>query len=506
MDHRRDREPRRLLRWALALSMALAAVEASPSENPSPRLRLVDPEGAPLAGAVVVVEHDSGAVKTVTDPDGRLPLAVASGDKLTLRAEGVAGRYSTRHYVVPAESSDPLDVVLTPAGAGGTTVQSAPYIQLGELVSGNTATDGARATPPDCGAAVNAPGLWFMVLGTGDVLTASTCNQADYDTRITVFTALDFCNYPGLGCEATNDDAAGCAGFTSKVTWWSQPGLPYAILVHGFNGDAGAFDLVVTEAAVGETAAASFVPPPLGVCCTCLDSPFNCTFGITLDECLAIGGDFMDVCLDCRPTYDSSTPALAIPDNGFPAFVSDTVYVSGGTIDDVDVFVRTLHSWIGDLHHIVESPSGTQVTLWAGNCDDGPYFGIEAVFDDDGTAGSCNPDGPTPAADDGNGRIRPQGGVPLSAFNGSSAEGLWTLHSADDFPGDAGALAAWSVRINNEAAGTVCDPEDTPGSADGNVTICHCRPGGACHTMTVTRQAADAHLNNHGADEPGACE
>ncbi len=84
-------------------------------------------------------------------------------------------------------------------------------------------------------------GVWYVFNGTGDLVTISTCNNADFDTRLTVFEGA--CG--ALNCVTGSDDAAGCAGFTSEVLLPSDAGLIYYIYVHGFGGQTGNFVLSV---------------------------------------------------------------------------------------------------------------------------------------------------------------------------------------------------------------------------------------------------------------------
>jgi hypothetical protein len=81
------------------------------------------------------------------------------------------------------------------------------------------------------------------LLGTGNAITVSTCNQAAYDTKLSVYCA----DCPDLICVDGLDDSAGCAGFTTELTFCSQENAEYKILVHGFGGATGDFNLSVTE-------------------------------------------------------------------------------------------------------------------------------------------------------------------------------------------------------------------------------------------------------------------
>ncbi len=83
---------------------------------------------------------------------------------------------------------------------------------------------------------------WFAFTSTtaGEVVTASLCDQASFDTILTVY---DSC---GGAVVASNDDGAGCAGFTSKVNFIADGSSTYYIAVDGFSGATGAFDLSIT--------------------------------------------------------------------------------------------------------------------------------------------------------------------------------------------------------------------------------------------------------------------
>lgn len=116
----------------------------------------------------------------------------------------------------------PLSV---PSVTAGTTVDSTPD---GVGLCETSTTDG---------------GVWYKVIGTGNRMTATTCeNQtppgsADYDSKITVLCSC------GLECIGGNDDEPGC-NMQSTFSWCTESGVEYFILVHGFLLDpSGAFEL-----------------------------------------------------------------------------------------------------------------------------------------------------------------------------------------------------------------------------------------------------------------------
>ena len=121
---------------------------------------------------------------------------------------------------------------------------------------------------PTCGTTITQPGVWYRVIGNGNSITVTTCNDVtDYDTKISVFCGT--CN--SLTCVGGNDDGgtADCAipsgaFFESRVTFCSQPTAVYYVLVHGFSG-VGNFQLdVITD---GSPCTATVQCVATGACC-----------------------------------------------------------------------------------------------------------------------------------------------------------------------------------------------------------------------------------------------
>ncbi len=84
---------------------------------------------------------------------------------------------------------------------------------------------------------------WYIVVGNGEIATASLCNAASFDTRLSVYTG----DCDALECVGNNDDGAGCAGFTSRIAWKTETDVVYRILVHGYNsGTAGTYTLTTS--------------------------------------------------------------------------------------------------------------------------------------------------------------------------------------------------------------------------------------------------------------------
>jgi hypothetical protein len=93
-----------------------------------------------------------------------------------------------------------------------------------------------------CGGASEStsPGVWYQVQGTGQAITASTCSDdPSFDSQLSVFQG----DCGNLVCVGGNNDFC---GNQSTVVWPSTINETYLVLVHGFNGASGAFNLTLS--------------------------------------------------------------------------------------------------------------------------------------------------------------------------------------------------------------------------------------------------------------------
>lgn len=128
-----------------------------------------------------------------------------------------------------------LDEPLAPNALCGGAIALA----CGGEVEGNT-LNGAVTEAPTCGPAnITTRGLWYTITGDGQEVTLSTCGNADYDTKISVFSG----SCGNFTCVAGNDDAPDCTGNTSQLAFPSTAGTTYWVLVHGYNNAQGTFIL-----------------------------------------------------------------------------------------------------------------------------------------------------------------------------------------------------------------------------------------------------------------------
>jgi hypothetical protein len=136
---------------------------------------------------------------------------------------------------------------------------NATEVSVPSSTLGNTLSAGWDDAPV-CFTAILSPGVWYKLLGTGNEMTASTCNDnTDYDTRLNIYSGT--CGQ--LECVAGNDNNCGLPvphNGGSSVTFCTVQGVEYYILVQGFLGDLGAFQLDISE---GEPCQP---PPPTPTC------------------------------------------------------------------------------------------------------------------------------------------------------------------------------------------------------------------------------------------------
>lgn len=158
-------------------------------------------------------------------------------------------------------------------------------LTCGQTVSGTTigSTDDAADGAVTCSTIYNGgQGVWYYFAGNNNLVTLTTCDQADYDTKISVFSGA--CG--SLTCVDGNDDDGSCTGNTSTVSFVANSGTDYYILVHGFGGATGNFDLTI-----------SCTPPPSNDDCSSA-TPVACGDVVSGNTVLASGDTSLNDCTD----------------------------------------------------------------------------------------------------------------------------------------------------------------------------------------------------------------
>lgn len=334
--------------------------------------------------------------------------------------------------------------ICAPPPPPGDLCDDAIAVAVPSVTAGDTSGSGVDAAP-FCGTSISAGGVWYTVIGTGNTITASTCAGTPYDSKLNVYCGP--CN--NLTCVTGIDDFC---GLQSQVSWCSQAGALYRILVQGFGGATGPFTLTITDD--GVPCVASVQCAASGGCCIEGDCIVT-----TADGCAEAGGDYLGDNTNCAPTGGTTVVFnqavnTAIPD-ATPAGVSSVINVPNSfTIDDVDVDLSVTHTWVGDLC-VTLSHGATTVNLIrrmgdnANTCHTESPFGCGEdnlngiILDDEGAS-------PIEAACQAN-LTSPPNYIPneaLSAFDGQDAAGAWTITVSDNAGLDTGTFVSWSLHFN----------------------------------------------------------
>ncbi|MBN2023279.1 MAG: proprotein convertase P-domain-containing protein [Pirellulales bacterium] len=144
-------------------------------------------------------------------------------------------------------------------------------------------------------------------------------------------------------------------------------------------------------------------------------------------------------------TLDSET--INISSGDVPASILDlhtvtstlSINDSSFSISDVNVTLNISHTYTSDLEVYLIGPDGTRVQLFANVGGSGNNF-TNTTLDDQAATSIAGASAPF------SGTFRPEG--LLSAFNGKSANGVWTLEITDNWTYDQGTLNSWSLQIS----------------------------------------------------------
>jgi subtilisin-like proprotein convertase family protein len=183
---------------------------------------------------------------------------------------GVALTAGVQYYIIvdtwPAPACTPFTINVQaaapppppPPAPVNDLVCNATEISCGQTLAGTTigATLAGTGEAVPCGAITpTAPGVWYVVPGGGQIMTASLCGTAAWDSYIQIYSGAN-CN--SLNCVDGVDDAGpACAGLAASVSWNAQLGLNYYIFVSGFSTNSN-FNLALS----------CVTPPPAIVGCT----------------------------------------------------------------------------------------------------------------------------------------------------------------------------------------------------------------------------------------------
>jgi cysteine-rich repeat protein len=160
----------------------------------------------------------------------------------------------------------------------------------------------------------------------------------------------------------------------------------------------------------------------------CADS--DCAFGCGLaTQCTA--GQLLYV-------YTSKNVPKAVPDNLATGVTSIVTVLPSATIQRVAARINFTHTWDSDLDISLKSPAGPFIDLTSGNGSSGDNYTNTVL---DSLCASPVTGGVAPFT----GCFAPE--QSLTAFNGQSMKGIWTLKAVDHATGDTGTLTGWAIAL-----------------------------------------------------------
>jgi subtilisin-like proprotein convertase family protein len=158
-------------------------------------------------------------------------------------------------------------------------------------------------------------------------------------------------------------------------------------------------------------------------------------------------------------TVSSTNVPVPIPDNSSTTSTLsvDTTTVPGGVgfptpwnMTDVNVTFSITHTWDDDVVVSIASPGVVTPVQIMANCGGSGDNFTNTVIDDGGVAANCGfPGAPyTGTFQAMQGTTPTPNPTALAAFNGTAANGTWTLTVADDSAICTGTLTAWSITVD----------------------------------------------------------
>jgi subtilisin-like proprotein convertase family protein len=237
------------------------------------------------------------------------------------------------------------------------------------------------------------------------------------------------------------DNTSWMGGTTQTVTWnvagTTANGINTANVNILFSTDGGAtFPTVLASGTANDGSESITLPETTSPNCRILIEAVGNIF-YCVSKNIGLGYTFSTTC----NSYSNNT-ALAIPD-GLGANVPGATVAKSlnvpitGTISDVNVTVAGTHTYFWDLIVALAHPDGTTTALLNRNCNQ-VSTGFNVLFNDGAAT-------PVVCAANLTGTFKPN--QALSAFNGKSMNGTWTLLANDNYNGDTGSIGNWTVEI-----------------------------------------------------------
>jgi subtilisin-like proprotein convertase family protein len=382
----------------------------------------------------------------------------------TVPANSATGSYSITSNVTEVgglgRTTTCEEIIRLAAIPANDLFENAVELSSGSSEAGSTLDATIDTGNPICnGQTISSGGVWYFTQGTGNTMVATLCNgPRAYDSRMTVYCLSN----GALSCVGGNDDFC---GLSSQVSFCTQEGATYYILVHGFSAGRGDFQIDLTDDSVPCTTAVLCLPT--GACCL----PDSCSI-VTADACAGQGGVYNGDGTTCSTT--TITDSFTSDQSQYPLAITDLSTVTAtmeipagsGVIDGLGVKVTLDHTFWGDLIGTLSNGSSSVILFNRGGL--GSDAAGSYVFTDTAAttiAGATAVGGAIPA-----GEYLPVDA--LSTLNGLDYAGTWTLTIQDAANLDVGQLNDFAFSIvtvtSNCAAGCGCAADyNADGGVDG---------------------------------------
>lgn len=197
----------------------------------------------------------------------------------------------------------------------------------------------------------------------------------------------------------------------------------------GFN-----YDVVLLESTPNDGSQTITVPNVSAPFCRVMVQPVGNVYFAINSATIAIG-QFTTTCVTYNNVIPTPIPDGSAPGVGGPIATSVINVPINSIVSDVNVGVNIAHSYINDLKVRLRHPDNSSVLLIDQICLN--QTGIIATIQDGGGIVSCT----NPVT----GTFSPT--EVLSALNGKSTNGNWTLELQDFYNADAGVLNSWSLEV-----------------------------------------------------------
>ena len=173
-------------------------------------------------------------------------------------------------------------------------------------------------------------------------------------------------------------------------------------------------------------------------------------------------------------TFNYTGSAISIPSSGvatpYPAPISVSGLPANAVIKSI-TFNGVTHTWPSDIDVLLQSPSGTNVTVMSDIGGSSAISGRVYTLDDAAAANmtsSNNASGtylPTNSGATDNFPAPGPGSItmatPTLSMFGTSNNGTWNLYVVDDTGGDVGSITSWSITFTVPSTPTVCTSAPT---------------------------------------------